>query len=170
MARLTDKTTATAVTLSSLIHIVNTGDTSQNSSGSSYKTDLGEVGYTIGGYQYYTAVTVTSGQILTLNSVPVTILPAPSTNQYYDYKVYLEYDYGTIGYTGFSGVRLIDISGTSLSTGISLSVVENQVFIFNGYITNSILGSPIRLYSSADPTSGDGTIKLKIWYNIVDFG
>jgi hypothetical protein len=33
-----------------------------------------------------------------------------------------------------------------------------------------MVNSTIRLYGSSDPTVGDGTVKIKIWYNIVDFG
>jgi hypothetical protein len=43
MAKLTEKTFATAVTLNSLIHIVNTGDTSQSAYGSSYKASLSQL-------------------------------------------------------------------------------------------------------------------------------
>ena len=41
--RLTDLTVATALTSDNLIHIVNTGDTTQYSGGSSYKTSIGDV-------------------------------------------------------------------------------------------------------------------------------
>jgi hypothetical protein len=43
MAKLTEKTFATAVTLNSLIHIVNTGDTTQSAYGSSYKASLNQL-------------------------------------------------------------------------------------------------------------------------------
>lgn len=43
MAFLTDRTLATAVTFSDLIHIVNPSDTSQNPAGSSYKATIGQV-------------------------------------------------------------------------------------------------------------------------------
>jgi hypothetical protein len=45
MARLTDKTLAqsTAITPTTLIHIVTTADTSQNSAGSSYKAQLSQL-------------------------------------------------------------------------------------------------------------------------------
>ena len=42
-SRLTDLSPATAITSDSLVHIVNTGDTTQYSGGSSYKTSLGEI-------------------------------------------------------------------------------------------------------------------------------
>lgn len=43
MAFLTDRTLATGVTFNDLIHIVITGDTSQNPAGSSYKATMGQV-------------------------------------------------------------------------------------------------------------------------------
>jgi hypothetical protein len=43
MATLTSRTLATGVTLSDLIHIVITGDTSQSPDGSSYKATIGQV-------------------------------------------------------------------------------------------------------------------------------
>jgi hypothetical protein len=170
MARLTDKTTATAVTLSSLVNIVNTGDTSQNSTGSSYKADLGQVANAIGGYQYYTGITVSSPQILSLNTSPVTILPTPEASQYYDYKAYVEYDYGTTGYTGLTAVRFIDVSGTSISNSSNFEVVENKVFVCVGTSVASTVGSSIRIFNSSNPTNGNGIIKIKIFYNIVNFG
>jgi hypothetical protein len=43
MAFLTDRTLSTGLTANDLIHIVNTGDTSQNPAGSSYKATMGQV-------------------------------------------------------------------------------------------------------------------------------
>jgi hypothetical protein len=43
MGKLTDRDFAPNVDLDSLIHIVNTGDTTQSPSGSSYKTKLGDL-------------------------------------------------------------------------------------------------------------------------------
>ena len=50
MALLTSRTLATGVTLSDLIHIVITGDTSQNAAGSSYKATIEQVFNSITGY------------------------------------------------------------------------------------------------------------------------
>jgi hypothetical protein len=43
MSFLTDRTLATGLTLDNLVHIVITGDTSQNPAGSSYKATLGQI-------------------------------------------------------------------------------------------------------------------------------
>jgi hypothetical protein len=47
--RLTDRTLATGVTLTDLIHIVITGDTSQNAAGSSYKATIAQLASVISG-------------------------------------------------------------------------------------------------------------------------
>lgn len=49
MSLLTDRTFATGVTLDDLIHIVITGDTSQNPAGSSFKATIGQVAIALSG-------------------------------------------------------------------------------------------------------------------------
>jgi hypothetical protein len=174
MARLTDKTLAqsTAITSTTLIHIVSTGDTSQNAAGSSYKAELNQIAPTIGGYQYYSAVTVTSAQTLTLNSVPVDILPAPGANKYYDFKVYFEYYYGTTTYVS-NTIYLIDSTGIYVTKEFDIQVVGDSILISNmdSFANFSPVNSNLQLTTpTTDPTSGDGSLKIKIWYNIVDFG
>ncbi len=172
MAKLTDKTLAqsSAITPTTLIHIVTTGDTSQDSAGSSYKAELNQIAPTIGGYQYYTAVTVSSAQILTLNSSPVVVLPSLGTSQYYDFKMYFEYDFGTTGYTGLTQVRLVDDSFNQISPTINCQTTNNVVAIWNNNYTTSLFNTNVILYNASDPTNGDGNIKLKIYYNLVNFG
>jgi len=176
MARLTDKTLAqsSAITPTTLIHVVYTGDPSQNAAGSSFKAELNQVAPVIGGYQYYTAVTVTSAQTLTLNSSPVSILPSISGNQYYDMKVYSEYNYGTTAYTTSSALTLIGVSGTTLLDLINInSLTGNSVTVSTNSNTSGVgtLNTGVRLFQpSSNPTSGDGSLKIKIYYNIVDFG
>ena len=58
--RLTDKTLASSVSLNDIVHIVKTGDTSQNPAGSSYKATISQVVST------FTATSVTA---LTFNNI-----------------------------------------------------------------------------------------------------
>jgi hypothetical protein len=173
MARLTDKTTATAVTLNSLVHIVNTNDISQSSTGSSYKADLGQLGVAMGGYQYYTAITVTSAEILTSNSSPVELLPNPGAGNYYDAKYVSEFTYNTTTYIGgivsitdsnLGSIYQIGDFATMTSDLISIKIsTEAQL--------QMIPNSPIYLYTaSSDPTTGDGEFLIKIWYSIKTMG
>ena len=172
MARLTDKTFAqsTAITPTTLIHIVYTGDPSQNPAGSSYKVELNQIAPTIGGYQYYSEIVVSNIELLTLFSLPVTILSSPGAGKYYDFKVYMEYNYGTVAYDVINSVRVVDDNFTQMSSTIDLTQINNEIGISYGLLNGSIPNSSLKLYASVDPTVGDGTMKIKIYYNIVDFG
>jgi len=175
MARLTDKTTATAVTLNSLVHIVNTGDTTQNTSGSSYKADLGQLGVAMGGYQYYTAVTITSAQTQTSYTTPVEVLPNPGVNSYYDVKFIMEYTFNTTQYTsgGVSYItdgisNLYALGDISNFTGDTITIIQSVELESTNKITPN---NPLYFYSdNANPTTGDGEILLKIWYTLRTMG
>jgi hypothetical protein len=127
------------------------------------------------GYQYFTAVTITSAQTLSIGSIPVQVLPAPGTNKYYDIKVYFEYVFNTTAYSS---------TGTLVLADNTTKRVTNQ-FDINGQLTSSVfvsdmnfqnqfttLNSQIEFTTSdgSDPTLGDGSFKVKIYYNIIDFG
>jgi hypothetical protein len=174
MAKLTDKTLAqlSAITPTTLIHIVYTGDTSQNPAGSSYMAELSQIASTVGGYQYYSAVTISSGQTLTLFSSPVEILPAPGANKYYDFKVYFEYTYNSLAYTS-NPIILIDNTSKRVSKECDISGSYNLILVSNMDTQSdlSTVNSNLSLATpTTDPTGGDGSLKIKIWYNIVDFG
>ena len=175
MSKLTTRTLTTGVTINDLIHIVNTGDISQDPSGSSYKANIGQVADAIGGYQYYTAVTVSSAEILTLSSSPIELLPAPGVGYYYDIKLILEYTFNTTPYTVASGDLIID-DGTNVMYDIfSLqSIGADVVFMTQSMVgPNTIIFPNSSIYLSqqtADPTLGDGEMLLKIWYSIRSLG
>ena len=171
MATLTSRTLAqsTAITPTTLIHIVTTADTSQSLEGSSYKAELNQIASTLGGYQYYSEINVSSAELLTIFSSPVTILPAPGVDKYYDFKVYVEYNYETVVYD-ITNVRLVDDNNIQISPAIPVNQTSDKVVVYYGLFSTSTVNSSIRLYSSSDPTVGDGTVKIKISYNIVDFG
>lgn len=127
------------------------------------------------GYQYYSAVTITSAQTLSIGSSPVEILPAPGANKYYDFKVFFEYIFNTSAYSTTGKMILIDSTTKR---------VTNQLD-FNGQPTNRVLISDINSqneflpvnskleFTTSDgtnPTLGDSSFKVKIYYNIIDFG
>lgn len=127
------------------------------------------------GYQNYSAVTITSAQMLSIGSTPIEILPAPGASKYYDFKVYFEYIFNTTPYTVTGQLQLIDNTTKRVS----------NLFDINGQLTDRVLVSDINTQNQflsinsnlklttsngSDPTLGDGTLKIKIFYNIVDFG
>ena len=174
MATLTSRNLAqsTAITPTTLIHIVTTGDTTQSSSGSSYKAELNQIATTVGGYQYYSAVTVSSAQTLTLFSSPVEILPAPGANKYYDFKVYFEYTYNSSPYTS-NTIFLADNTNKRVTKEFYIEGSDNVILVssMDAQSNLSTVNSNLSLETTvSDPTVGDGSLKIKIYYNIVDFG
>ena len=87
--KLTDRVLATGVTLNDLIHIVIPTDPTDDPAGSSYKATIQQLVNLVSGITEpsYTAVTITSSDILNSNSTPFEILPNPGVNNYYDLKI-----------------------------------------------------------------------------------
>lgn len=236
MATLTSRDLAqsTAITPTTLVHIVTTADTSQSINGSSYKAELQQLssifsgesitfsGGTVtgltstglistdtlsattyenlpvsgltegtninltnnsgnvtisvtgitGGYQYYSAITVTSAQTLSLNTLPVTLLPAPGVNKYYDFKVLFEYNFNTTQYTS-NPVVVVDNTSNPISNEFDIQSSNNVVLVsdMNSQSNLTNVNSELKLFAKlADPTGGDGSLKIKIYYNIINFG
>ena len=171
MARLTEKTLAqsSAITPTTLIHIVYTGDPSQNVAGSSYKAELNQIASTVGGYQYYSEITVSSAELLTLNSSPVTILPASLSDEYYDFKIYIEYKYNSVAYDNLGGVSVVDDNTIQVVGSIDCTTLNDAVIVSYGLSNGSTPGTSLRLYNSLDSTVGDGEITVKLYYNIITF-
>ena len=119
-------------------------------------------------YSNSTTVTYTSANILALDEIDV--LPAPSSGQYYEFKLILEYNFVT---TPYSGVGILQIPTAPTAAGSLLSiptVSENKI---NGYFEGvNDLNSPLtfRIRPGGTITGGDGTLTLKVQYNIATFG
>ena len=177
--RLTDRVIAPYITGDTLIHIVNTGDTTQYAGGSSYKATIDQVATYISqnlyGYQYFTAVTITSAQTLSIGSIPVQILPAPGANKYYDIKTYFEYVFNTTAYSSTGTLVLVDNTTKRVTNQFDINgQLTSRVFVSDMNFQNQLttLNSQIDFTTSdgSDPTLGDGSFKVKIYYNIIDFG
>ena len=127
------------------------------------------------GYQYFTAVTITSAQTLSIGSIPVQVLPAPGTNKYYDIKVYFEYVFNTTAYSSTGTLVLADNTTKRVTNQFDINgQLTSRVFVSDMNFQNQFttLNSQIEFTTSdgSDPTLGDGSFKVKIYYNIIDFG
>jgi hypothetical protein len=133
------------------------------------------------GYSYI-EVPLSSEQILELGSNPLAVLPAAGVNTYYQYVAILEFSVGEDLYTfendylNFSN----SIISPNLISGDVNSVVE--VSSISSYLINvsdevSInepknLNEPIFFFTNGgtNPTLGNGTILIKLWYKVRTFG
>ena len=128
MAFLTDRTLATGVTVNDLIHIVITGDTSQNPAGSSYKATMGQV------LDLINPTTITGG---TYNPSTGTITFYDDTGGSFDVSGLLT-GYTDTSVTGFTyddsnTFTILDSDSTTHSA--SINVVTGMTF--NGFLKSS---------------------------------
>lgn len=127
-----------------------------------------------------------TGGILGIGTSPIELLPAPGSGKYYDIdKIVLEYTKGTTPYSQltpnilwidpfFTGIdnllnniatflTLIFRPGASYTLPTTSDVVVNEYLPINKAINLST-------WSSADPTLGDGTLRVKIYHKTITFG
>jgi len=120
-------------------------------------------------YSNSTTVTYTSANILA--SDEVTLLPTPSSGTYYEYKLIMEYNFGTIPYSVIGGSILISSLGRVVS---SLSVIPtsstNSIVGFAQGVTEIDSALKMTLRGGSIITNGDGNLSIKIQYNIATFG
>lgn len=139
MARLTDRTLAspTAITPTTLIHIVYTGDPSQNPDGSSYKAELGQL------------IPIFSGNTFTGNTSATCIN-----------ELYVSDIYGCTGTTFHNQVCFETIpTGT---TGYTLSVNENGcLLIATGTTSETIVAKDVVVTESFSGPRGSFTEYMK---------
>lgn len=153
---------------------------------------------TYGAYDNYTEVSISSSQILNMGSTPIVLLPSSNSgvNRYYDYRFIIEFTVGTVSYTTLSSgtYQVKYFSGASVPANYGAGMLNsgptapNSVLIFTGTSSSSPGSSAsfINILSSVsttrcqsvlfttnnglNPTTGNGTALVKIWYNIINVG
>ena len=123
-------------------------------------------------YSNSTTVTYTSANILALDEI--TLLPTPTSGTYYEYRLIVEYNFGTIPYSvsGF-GSGLIQISSLGSEVSSLSSIPTTSINNIVGYAegtTELTTALKMTLRAGSVVTNGDGTLTLKIQYNIATFG
>jgi len=138
----------------------------------------------------YKEVFVASGKVLTLGSTPVSILSAPGANKYYEYYGEVEYTHVSTAYT-FANDLLGVLGENTYSGGLIhpglIASAQNQVsqFTSSGPVDGTTSGGfdfygsfakqpnegvVLATLNATEPTLGDGTILVKIWYKVRTFG
>jgi len=136
----------------------------------------------IGGGSGYTEtiVNISSAQILAMGTTPIELLPVAGANAYYDIdKIVLEYNYNTTAYA--NAPQPMPSMGNFYAEIVVdfLTSTNNDVVIINdfgrtptGSYERYIINQSLTLgdYNSANPTLGDGTLRVKMYYKIITFG
>ena len=144
MSLLTDQTFATGVTLNDLIHVVITGDTSQNPAGSSFKATIQQV------FDSYTDIFVTGG---TYNNTTGTATFTNTTG-------------GTFDVTGFyKGGTDIYVTGGTYDNNTGTATFTNTTggtFDVTGFYTGET-------YTTSGITTSSSTLDINYTYYGVDY-
>lgn len=124
------------------------------------------------------AVTVSSAELLTLGSSPVTIIPAPGANKYIVvHKICASYNYGTTAYNfantesayfyvgAFWTAFYIPYTTLNLTTDVNGTLLPYQNF-FLEVPTNTAL--TLKTYDGGNPSTGDGNWDIVVYYTIED--
>lgn len=138
------------------------------------------------GNNLYKEVNISSAQLLSIGTSNVELLPVIGESVYYDIeRIIVEYKHVTTPYA-FAG-DYINISLLNNAMTINTDLITNSYdsfVVLNSFavlneVTNGLnypdllyLGYPLTLGTLlfSDPTGGDGTLKIRIWYNIRKFG
>ena len=138
------------------------------------------------GYKYYKEVLFSSADILGLKAKPLKVLPQLTSNnplQYYDFKVIFEFNPGSTPYIDATAVyelnygsNVLAIYPTDTLKGDKVFSANSSVFVQPNSITNNVVSIPFTGVTFTvnaagnGPTGGNGTLKAKIWYNIINKG
>lgn len=136
-----------------------------------------------GEFAFYTEVTLTSAILLNDIAAPGYIILPAVADHYYDFKINWEYTRGTTSYsTGASAISFDMLDGSMARqccqiNGLNLSFASSRVCpnIRPTIVSTSQAPFPIgsaiyfRLLSNVNATLGDGSVLLKIWYNLIPF-
>lgn len=138
------------------------------------------------GFANYAEVSISSAEILTLGDSPISLLPTLGAQEYYDAKLIFEYTDVGVDYV-LADKLVLRINGTSnclipasfiTSGGNKLvSITDPYIFLPNE-ADGTVERVPVQPGSGMDfqtlegnnPTTGNGTILVKIWYTVRTFG
>lgn len=123
-----------------------------------------------------TIISLSSAEILALNGTPKTVVPAPGGGKFLQVlNATVKYTFVTTAYGGGSSLRV----GTNTTQDgykvVVLDATTSTIRTFNppvhstaGY-TGSAENTSIKVDAVATPTTGDGTAKLWVRYQVIEF-
>lgn len=126
-----------------------------------------------GGGPQVATVSISSAQLLTISTSPITIVAAQGANKVivpmqviYNYKVV------TTGYSGSSLVMQLGSPPVSIGGGFaaylaSTPVVTSQSANITNANSTNLVNTDLILTSFSNPTGGDSTLEVTVIYNVI---
>jgi len=166
--KISDLNAATSIADSDLLTIVQSG-TNKKITGETFRTVLGFI---------QKKVTVSSAQLLTLGTVPVTLISAPGANKYIlIHSISASYNYNSVAYdfsnlespTFFWGANgagfSIDYTIMNGSADFIVKIIDSSTTTLSLYSNTALTFSTI---VGTNPTQGDGDLDVVVYYSIED--
>jgi hypothetical protein len=123
----------------------------------------------------YIDVKLTAAQLDTLNATPVTLIAAPGANKIINVTKVLGFlDYNSAAYAGSSetlAIRYTNGSGAIICQFSEANFVEATADTYESPEMIAVLpvaNAAVVAHATADFTSGNSPIYLRVWYNVVD--
>ena len=112
---------------------------------------------------------LTADEIKELYTNPFLLVPAPGTgNIISPVKAYIHYMYGSIAYTQPGNTNITEASNNLIQFGNFLNLTANKyTVVFPSSVTLTPNTAVYLANTTADPTNGDGTLKIEFYYQIV---
>jgi len=177
MSFLTDRTLATSLTLDDLVHIVITGDTSQNPAGSSYKATLGQIIdlFSGGTDTFITGGTYSNGTLILTNNTGGTInisgfytgstdvfVTGGTYNNNTGTATFTNNTGGTFNVTGFyTGSTDVFVTGGTYNNNTGTATFTNNTggtFNVTGFYTGETTTPSASFYDTGDQTGLAGVV------------
>lgn len=132
------------------------------------------------GTTQYAVKTLTSAEILTLNTNPVTLISAPGAGKFIIVKNGLaRINFNTTAYAGGTTYLYLQFNGSSNYTGQVYNIIQSTITrqttfvinrdLFTGISDNDLLANTaLKVTADSNPTTGNSTIDILIEYQILD--
>lgn len=121
-------------------------------------------------------VSLTSAQILAINTAPITLIPAPGANKVITILGFATaLNYGTTTYSATAiNFYYGNVSGASTAIGISATLLSATASAYQNGRGSAASEAPVAQFANqaivasaaANPTTGNGSLDIDLWYTV----
>jgi hypothetical protein len=117
----------------------------------------------------YKKVTLSSAEVLALNSTPITLIGAPGAGKISVVaSCIFQYNFNTAAYVSAGNFNLVMGSNNIIQLGgvitLGSSIIKQSAPSSATVLANTSLQATVTV---ANPTTGDGTIDIYLWYYVL---